>query len=135
MKKVAQIKILSAKDIFLYLFFGFLTVLVSVVSYGIIIYVFGINVLLANVISWFLSVAFAYFTNSIYVFNNFPQKCVEIVRQAGLFLGARVFTLFIEEMILFILILKLGYSEIYIKLAAQFVVIICNYWLSKKYVF
>lgn len=119
----------------MYLFFGFLTVLVSVVSYGIVIYVFGINVLLANVISWFLSVAFAYFTNSIYVFNNFPQKCVEIVRQAGLFLGARVFTLFIEEMILFIFILKLGYSEIYIKLAAQFVVIICNYWLSKKYVF
>ena len=58
------------KEILLYLFFGILTMAVSIVSYAICNAVFKINALIANVISWILAVLFAFYTNRIWVFYS-----------------------------------------------------------------
>ena len=58
------------KEILLYLFFGGLTMIVSIVSYAICNLTFEINELIANVFSWILAVLFAFFTNRIWVFDS-----------------------------------------------------------------
>ena len=57
------------KEILLYLSFGGLTSVVSIVSYAYCDVIMGMNPLIANVISWILAVTFAYITNKIWVFQ------------------------------------------------------------------
>ena len=53
------------KEILLYLFFGGLAFIVSIVTYAFFNVTCGLNELVANVISWVITVAFAFFTNRI----------------------------------------------------------------------
>ena len=57
------------KEILLYLFFGALTTVVSIGSFAALQVGLGMNVLVANVISWILAVTFAFITNRIWVFD------------------------------------------------------------------
>ena len=56
------------KEVLMYLFFGGLTFLVSVVTYAYFNVVLGMNELIANIFSWIIAVAFAFITNKIWVF-------------------------------------------------------------------
>ena len=58
------------KDIVLYIFFGGLTTIVSFVTFWLFEYIFNLHELIANSISWVAAVAFAFFTNRIWVFNS-----------------------------------------------------------------
>ena len=51
------------------------------------------------------------------------------------FFGGRLFTLVVEEVILLIFINKLHFNSILVKVAAQFVVVVLNYIISKLIVF
>ena len=51
------------KEVILYLFFGGLAFILSIVSYAFLNVTLGINELIANVISWIIVVLFAFFTN------------------------------------------------------------------------
>lgn len=51
------------KEVLLYLFFGGLTILISILSYAYFNVVLGINELLANIIAWILAVTLAFVTN------------------------------------------------------------------------
>ena len=51
------------------------------------------------------------------------------------FFGGRLFTLVLEEVILFIFINKLHFNSILVKIAAQFIVLVLNYIISKLIVF
>ncbi|MEE1074448.1 MAG: GtrA family protein [Acutalibacteraceae bacterium] len=57
------------KEIFSYLFFGFLTTLISILTFGIFNAALGEKLyLISNIFSWVISVAFAFVSNKIYVF-------------------------------------------------------------------
>ena len=58
------------EEIINYLIVGVLTTLVSIGTYGLFAKIIGINYLISNIISWVVSVAFAYITNKIFVFKN-----------------------------------------------------------------
>ena len=58
------------KEMLLYLFFGGLTFVVSIITYGFFNVSLGLNELIANIISWIIAVTFAFFTNRIWVFNS-----------------------------------------------------------------
>ena len=126
---------LKHKEGLLYLFSGGLTFLVSVATYGLFNIVCALNELLANILSWFIAVYFAYMTNRNYVFRVKYNDVRRHFRQMGDFFSARVLTLLLEELILFLFITKLGFSSMPVKIAAQFVVIVTNYILSKLYIF
>ena len=49
----------QTKELFAYLFFGGLTTLINIVSYGILNVLFDLPVAISNIIAWFLSVLFA----------------------------------------------------------------------------
>ncbi|MCI6659383.1 GtrA family protein [Peptoniphilaceae bacterium SGI.137] len=123
------------KEMLLYLFFGALTTLVSIISFAFLVKRLHMDAMIANVISWILAVAFAYFTNRSWVFSAKPSGLAEGVRQAGAFFGGRILTLILEEGILFLFLNILHFSAIPTKIAAQLLVLIANYGVSKLFVF
>ena len=84
------------KEILLYLFFGGLTFLVSIISYAFFNIQIGWNALVANIGSWILAVAFAYITNRIWVFDSNAETTADFIKEITSFVGGRVATLVIE---------------------------------------
>ena len=111
------------KEILLYLFFGGLTFLVSISSYALFNVRIGWNALTANIASWILAVAFAYVTNRTWVFESSTDRVSNLIKEITGFVGGRIATLVIEELILFIFITELEMNSILIKIVAQVVVI------------
>ncbi|MDD6212447.1 MAG: GtrA family protein [Clostridiales bacterium] len=122
------------KEVLLYLFFGGLTTVISIGSYGLFL-LGGMGALVANVFSWIFAVLFAYITNSIWVFEsqagNLSEKCREIVS----FYGGRILTLLMEEGILLVFVEGLKGNAMIVKVIAQAAVVIGNYIISKLLVF
>lgn len=119
----------------LYLFFGGLAFVVSVATYSLFNMALHMNELIANIYSWIITVLFAFFTNRIWVFQSPTEGVRAFLRQMMSFYGGRVITLLIEEAILFVFITLLSFSGLGVKIAAQIVVIILNYVISKLLVF
>lgn len=123
------------KDIVLYLFFGGLTTAVALVSFAIPIFIFGINEMIANTISWILAVAFAFFTNRIYVFNSPTKKVSDFLAQLFSFYGGRLFSFGVEMLIIYIFITRLSYNQMIVKILASILILTLNYIISKWIVF
>ena len=115
------------KEVLLYLFFGGLTFVVSMVTFVLFYQVCSLNELIANVISWIFAVLFAYFTNRIWVFDAPTDGITGLLLQMARFFGVRIATLAIEEFILLVFITWLRFPGVPVKVAAQIVVIILNY--------
>jgi len=125
------------KEVIMYLIFGVLTTVVSLVSY----YLLTITILnpesalqlqIANIISWILSVAFAYVTNRKYVFES---KSNNYIKEITSFVGGRVATLLMDMLIMFVFVTVLHMNDKLFKLVSQVIVIIANYIISKIFVF
>ena len=123
------------REVLLYLIFGGLTTVVSVVSFWLLCAPLGMNVLVANVISWIWAVAFAYFTNARWVFRARPSTRGAAARQLLSFYAGRLATLGVEEGLLLGFVTWLGMNEMAVKLIAQVVVIVLNYVISKLLIF
>lgn len=126
---------LKNKEAILYLFFGGLAFLVSIFTYIIFEKVFIFSPLIANVYSWIITVTFAYVTNKVWVFESHVRDFKGIIREITVFFSGRIVTLLIEEAILFVGIDVLSIGSIIVKIVAQIVVIISNYFASKLIVF
>ena len=121
------------KEQLLYLFFGALTTVVSLGRFALFTKVIPCDELLANVISWLLAVLFAFLTNRTWVFQsdaqeNFPKQMLSF------YLG-RVATLLMEEALLLIFVKVLHWDAMLVKLAAQILIVIANYVISKLFIF
>ncbi|MBQ9609303.1 MAG: GtrA family protein [Lachnospiraceae bacterium] len=123
------------KEVLLYLFFGGLSFIVSIGTFALFNVKCGINELIANILSWIITVLFAFITNRIWVFESKTEGTKAFVTQMLSFYGGRIITLVIEELILFIFITWLGFPSIIIKVIAQIVVIVLNYIISKMIIF
>lgn len=121
------------KEVLLYLFFGGLTFIISIVSYGLL--AIKLDVLIANILSWILAVIFAYITNRVWVFDNIAAKGRNSIYEMLRFITGRIFTLIVEELILYFFITRLEMDKIIVKIIAQIIVIVLNYIISKLLVF
>ena len=135
MKQKAADILKKYREQILYLVFGALTTVVSIGSYALFNAVFGINELIANVISWILAVLFAYVTNRRWVFCSSAKTKKEILTEMASFFAGRLATLGMEELILFVFITCLGLNSIAVKIIAQVIVLVSNYVISKLLVF
>lgn len=127
--------LLKYKEFILYVLFGGLTFIVSVGTYAFFNVCLELNELIANVISWIVAVTFAYVTNKKWVFESTKDTKREVAKEMLGFFGGRVFTLLIEEVIIFVFITLLEFDSMIVKIVAQVVVIILNYVISKWLVF
>ena len=123
------------KEVLLYLFFGGLAFVVSILSFAFFNVTLSLNEHISNIISWIITVTFAFFTNRIWVFDSKTENAGEFMKQMFSFFSGRVVTLVVEEIILFIFITWLGFPSMLIKVIAQVVVIVLNYVISKLVVF
>ena len=87
---------------------------------------------IANIISWIVGVCFAYFTNRKYVFES---KEKNKLKEASKFVFARVVTLIMDMIIMWIGVTLLHRNDKIIKLISQVVIIVSNYVFSKIFVF
>ena len=136
MKKVLNIYH-KYEEIINYLIFGFLTTIISLIAYYILAYTIlnpnnPILLQIANILSWIAGVTFAYITNKRYVFKSNNKN---IKKEFSNFVGARIITLIIDMIIMFIGVTTLKQNDKIIKIISQIIVIISNYLFSKIYIF
>ena len=123
---------LKYREIINYLFFGACTTVVSLVVFYLFNKVFGLNEHVANVISWFFAVLFAYITNRKFVFES---ESGFLLKEIVSFYVSRLLTLGIEELVLFVGVSLFHADAFIVKLFAQVIVVVANYILSKLVVF
>lgn len=137
------------KELISYVFFGVLATIVSLVSFKVFNEILGANLyFLSNVISWLITVIFAYFTNKLWVFESKSWKADVVVKELIEFFGARIFSLVVESAGLWLMIdiMHMGKIswDIFVfnldgnmiaKIIMQVVVVILNYVFSKLVIF
>lgn len=124
-------------EIINYLIFGVLTTIVSLGSYYLLTsFIFNpndaIELQITNILSWIFAVTFAYFTNRKYVFNSNDKNIIgEMVK----FYLARLTSLLIDMLLMYIFVSYLKYNDKIIKVIVQIIVVTMNYIFSKILIF
>ncbi len=134
------------KEIIMYLIMGVATTVVSWISFAILTKIILIDsevirVTIANVLSWIISVLFAYVTNKIWVFNSRSWEFKFVIKELIKFVSARLLTGFLEWFgVPFLVTIGLDYKPLGIdgglsKIVISVLVIILNYVFSKLIIF
>ena len=136
MKKIKRI-LKKYEEIITYLIVGVLSTIVSLATYFLCVHTFldannSIELQIANIISWFFAVIFAYVTNRIFVFKS---KSKNYLKEITSFFASRLLTLFMDMGIMFGFVTILNGSDTVGKLISQVVITIANYIFSKLFVF
>lgn len=109
--------------------------MVNYIAYFLLTRVLGIDDLLANAIAWIVAVAFAYVTNRKWVFESRARGVRPVLKEVGEFVLGRLFTLGLEELLLWVFVVKLGANDLLIKIIASVVTVVLNYVFSKFIIF
>ena len=119
----------------LYLLFGGLTVLLAVFVYVALLRGFGIHELISNVISWIAGVTFSFFTTKKWVFLDRNWQIKYVIRQMFDFYMARLATLLLQEVLIYIFITRMRFNDVGVKIVTEFINIVLNYLVSKFIIF
>lgn len=148
------------REIILYIIFGAGTTLISMASYALFRLLFPSaesvpawlswiyeltrnlgadgNTILPNVLSWICANIFAFLTNRIIVFRS-GKTGFFVALEALKFFASRLFTLFVDILIMYLLVDLTGIHNFFFEAAAKvfstIVVLVLNYILSKLFVF
>ena len=140
MKKILELY-KKYEEVINYLVFGVLATAVNLgVKYLLLFTVLdasnAFELQLAVIISWVVACVFAYITNRTIVFKS---KSKEVLKEAISFVTARLITLGMEMLIMFVFVTALGLnSDLWVviwSVVAQAVVILSNYVFSKLIIF
>lgn len=123
------------REIILYLFFGGLTFFLAIAVFALLHHVFDVDVLISNVLSWISGVTFSFFTTRRWVFRSKTKEAGEFLRQIGSFYLARVGTLLLQELLIFIFVKKLDFNSDWVKIWTEAINIVLNYLVSKWIIF
>ena len=117
----------------IYFVFGVLTTIVSFGSFWVIRrFIPDLDENIANMISIFLAIVFAYFTNRTYVFKS---KEDNILKEFSKFLLSRASSFIFETVTFWLLTTFAPFHEMIDKLICSFFVMIINYVISRFFVF
>ena len=118
-----------------YLIFGFLAFVLNYILYYVFAGVLDIHHLVSTVLSWALTVVFAYWTNRTFVFKSKNKDAKSLWGEFISFIGARVATELLEVGLMFLMVDCAGLNEYISKFVCQVLVIVANYFLSKLWIF
>lgn len=131
----AKAKFIKYKEAITYLFFGGCTTVINIIVFQACIKLFGIHELVSNIIAWIIAVAFAYITNKLWVFESRAFDENTLKREIPEFFGARLATLGIEELLIYVTVTLLNGSPLVWKIISNIIVILLNYVASKLFIF
>lgn len=125
-----------SRELTLYLFFGALTTVVSVGSFSLFAHILSLFAaaewLIPQILSFVISVIFAFWVNRKYVFSGKGIWWQELQR----FVFSRLFSGFVIEFALMAFLVEIcRINQDWAKIATAFLVVVCNYILSKFFVF
>lgn len=121
-------------EINLYLIFGVLTTIINIAVYEVLCYV-NMDYKLSNTIAFIVAVIFAYVTNKLIVFKKRSENFKALLYEGFKFFTSRIFTYVIELMMLMVLVDFISFNKSISKWIVTIIVVILNYFLSKKKVF
>lgn len=136
------------KEAILYVVCGGFTTLVNWGSYAVFVWA-NIDPNISNVLSWIVSILFAFAVNKWIVFESKSHEANTVVRELSMFVSARILTLVVATVLFFLLhnIAGLEYGVsiftdsildtegMYTKIITSVVEIVLNWILSKYIVF
>ena len=148
------IKKLFNKETITYVIFGGLTTVVNLVVFKALdlaatsLTAFDLT-LLTNAIAWVAAVSFAYVTNKLFVFESKSWAGPVLKKEIPSFVGARLFSLGVEELGLLIFVTLLNFDrfvwhitsgfaiggKMLTKLGLAVIVVVMNYFFSKFIIF
>lgn len=118
-----------------YLIFGFLAFVLNYILYFVFADTIQMHYIAATVVSWVLTVVFAYWTNRSFVFKSQNKDKLSIGKEFISFISARVATEVLEVVLMYLLVDFAGANDKISKLICQTIVILANYVLSKLWIF
>ena len=124
-------------EIIKYLIFGVLTTIISLLTYYLLVATIlspnnTLELQIANIISWIISVTFAYITNKKYVFKSTNKP---IIKEISEFYTGRLFSLLVDMILMYIFVSIINLNDKVVKLIIQIIIIILNYIISKLIIF
>ena len=129
------------RELIVYFITGVLTTLVNWAVYALCVEMIGWSVAVSNAVAWIVAVIFAYITNKLWVFRSFNWDVGFVLREAFLFVSARILT-GIFEIVSVPLLVRIGLGQsffgvkgMWAKILVSVVVMILNYVFSKLIVF
>ena len=131
---IGLIKKVVNRETITYIIAGVLTTVVNFISYES-LYRLGFKNLTANAIAWFIAVTFAYIVNKKQVFLSKSNSINDEARKVSKFFGARLITLAVEQVGMYLFIDVLGFYRLLVKAFIAVIVTIINYVLSKIFIF
>lgn len=137
MKMMSKIKYICTKyrEQIAYLFVGGTTTVVSIASYYLFTYPLGLGYMTSTILSWIVSVLYAYVTNKIIVFRSDVKGFIGIFKEGVSFITCRLLTLFIEMGTMYLLVSVIAVDKGISKILVQFIIFVLNYVFSKVLVF
>lgn len=123
------------KAIIAYLFFGGVTTVINIGSFGVMATYWHWNYQVATIIAWILTVIAAYLTNKVWVFGSHYTTFMAFIRELTSFFFFRGLTLVIELLIMYVGVSILHGNLLFVKLVDNIIVIAANYLFSKVYIF
>ena len=127
--------IVVPREIVDYFIFGVFATIANLVTFNLCDLWFHMPTWLSTTIAWFAAVIFAYFTNKVFVFHSKTTGLKELLREAGMFFGARALTYLIDLFGMILLVDILHVSGGISKILCNIIVLILNYVFSKLFIF
>lgn len=118
-----------------YIFLGGCATLVNLASYYVLRLTTNLNLNTANIISVFLAMMFAYYTNSKFVFESQADSFKDKFREFCKFVSARLVTMVVEVGGVWLMSDIMHINDYIAKFVIQFIVLVLNYIFSKFFVF
>ncbi|MCR4925730.1 MAG: GtrA family protein [Clostridiales bacterium] len=141
-KLKALLKKIINRETITYVIFGVLTTAVNFAFFHICnklltddVFLKDKNYLFSNILAWIAAVLFAFFTNKLFVFKSKSWKAKTVVREFVSFIGARLFSLGVDEGGMFLFVSVLNFNKMIAKLIVQVAIVLINYFFSKFLIF
>ena len=123
------------RDKILYVVFGVLCTAINTGVYWICAHPLNMPVLPGTMIAWFLAVLFAYLTNRKWVFHSEASTRGEYIREFVYFYLCRLATGLLDWALMYLLVDRLHWDDLPVKIGVNLLVILLNYIASKLVIF
>lgn len=140
LKKLLKKVFLS--EAFLYVYIGFLTTMISLISFDILNKNLNpggtkdsLGWMVAEILAFVIAVTFSFFADKLVVFKSYSFVPTKLFAEFGLFVSARLITEGINIVIMYIIINVMKQDAMLAKIISSVVVIVLNYLFSKFIIF